>query len=306
LVKQGTATIMISVPSKWCKANNLNKGDEVDVEESENDLRISTSEITKQKKETMISINEENQKELRNILTHLYRKGFDKITIENVSIQSMRNIRNIVEKLLLGFEITEKNGSQCMIENISEPSEGKYGAMLNKVFLIMRESFEMLEEDFETGKLQNLQEMEEIKIQQDRLILFCRRLLIGSYAGENMALEWELLTFLTHIQHAVFYLYKFASENRIKPESQMYSLIKSLNEYFRLLYGVYRNKNIRLIHKINYLKDSYQFGKCIEAIEKGKGKNAVVYSYIRELFRLIQLGTSPLLGEILEENRSKS
>ncbi len=298
LVKQGAATMMISLPSKWIKENKLGKGSEIEVEEKQNELLISTKDTLKHKKELTIEINEENRQDIKNILTHAYRKGFDKITINNADPGLSNDIRNAI-KLLLGFELTEKEGKKCIIENISEPLEQKYEIMLKKVFMIIKETHEIIEEDFRQEKLKSMKEIEEIKEQQDKFILFCRRLLFKEKT-EKM-LDWEFLTFLMHIQHSYFYLYKYASENKIKPEKNMTEQFEELKEYFSLLEDAYYNKNIKSIHKINSLKQKYQFGKCLSLIEKSKGKNAVVYSYLKELFRLTQLGTSPILSEVIEK-----
>lgn len=298
LVKQGAATMMISLPSKWIKENKLEKGDEIDLEEKQNELLISTKQSLKQKKEITININEENKQDITNILTHIYRKGFDKITINNIDSDLSKEIRNSV-KLLLGFEITEKQGKKCIIENISEPLEQKYEIMLKKIFLILKETHEIIQEDFKQENLKSIEEINEIKEQQDKFILFCRRLLVKEKSEK--LLDWEFLTFLMHIQHTYFYLYKYAFENKIKPEKPILNLLEKLKDYFSLLEDAYYNKNIKSIHKINSLKREYQFGACLKEIEKSKNKNSVLASYIRELFRLIQIGTSPILSKIIEK-----
>lgn len=298
LVKQGAATMMISLPSKWIKANKLEKGDEINLEEKGKELIINTEKTTKEKKEIIIKINEENKHDIKNILTHLYRKGFDKVTIENINPELLKEIR-VITNLLLGFELTEKTSAKCVIENISEPLEQKYDIMLKKVFLIIKETQDIILNDFEKEKF-NINEIEETRNQQDKFILFCRRLLTKQNP-ENIFLEWELLTFLMHIQHAYFYLYKYASENKIKTDKEITNLLKELKSYFSLFEDAYYNKNIKSIHRINNLKKQYQFGSCLKLIEKSKGKETVIYSYIRELFRLIQIGTSPILSEVIEK-----
>jgi len=297
LVKQGATTMMISLPSKWIKANGLGKGDEIDIEEKQNNLLISTKEGLKQKKEITININNENKQDLTNILTHAYRKGFNKIIIENIDSSLLKEIRNSV-RLLLGFELIEKQGKKCIIENISEPLEQKYEIMLKKVFMMIKETQDIIEQDFK-DKFQNIQEIQEIKEQEDKFILFCRRLLVKEKSEK--ILDWELLTFLMHIEHTYFYLYKFASENKIKPEKNIIELLEKLKEYFNLFENAYYNNNIESIHKINNLKTKYQFKECLETIKKSK--NPVLASYIRELFRLMQIGTSPILGKILEKTK---
>jgi len=299
LVKQGAATLMVSLPSKWIKENNLGKGDEVEVEEAGRELILSTKELAKGRQEVTIKISEENKQNIKNILTHLYRRGFDRIVLENIDVILLKEIRAITNNLLLGFELTQREGKKCIIENISEPLEQKYEIMLKKVFSIIQETQSIVLNDFQQGKFQNIEEIEEIRNQQDKFILFCRRLLIRE--KNNNLLEWELLTFLMHIEHSYYYMYSYALENKIKTDKEIIILLKELNNYFSLFYDAYYKKEIECVNKINKLKTKYQFGECFKALEKAKGKEIVIFSYIREIFRLIQIGTSPILAEILEK-----
>jgi len=156
-------------------------------------------------------------------------------------------------------------------------------------------------EDARKNKFDNFKEIGEIRDQQDRLILFCRRLITKERAETNPLLNWELLTFLMHIQHSYYYLYQYASKNKVKLSKETIDLLNDLEEYFRLYESSYFNKDLDSVNKINKLKTKYQFGECFKALEKSKGNETVILSYIREIYRLMQIGTSPILGEILEK-----
>jgi len=299
LVKQGAATMMISLPSKWIKHNSLDKGDEINLEEKENNLVITTEQTLKSKQEITIEMTKENRGNLKNILTHIYRRGFDKITIKNIDSDILKELRDIVQ-ILLGFEIIGKDANKCVLENISEPTENKYESILKKVFVIIKEDQDIILNDFKTNKYVNKQEIEESRIQGDRFVLFCRRLLIKEKNEEDAVLEWELLTSLMRVHHGFYYMYKYASENNVKVETEVVELLGHLKDYFELFFDAYHNKNINSIHKINDLKKKYQFGKSIDHLERSKGKNTVLHSYIKECFRNIQLATSPIYGMIFD------
>lgn len=305
LVKQGAATLMVSLPSKWIKENKLGKGSEINLEEKQNELLISTEEARKQKKNIIIGITPKNKKDIKNILTHVYRKGFDNITIKGIERDSVNEIKNITNNLLLGFEVSKLESKEVVIENISEPSREKYSIILKKTFDIIKEAQDIMIEDFKSGSFKNYHEMENIRNQQDKYILFCKRLLIKENYIDNKLFEWELLTFLMHILHKYYYFYSYLSKNKIKVEKQMISLLEELKEYFNLYVRAYYDKDIENIHSINNLKDKFQFGEALKLIEKSYGKNSVAYCYIREIFRLIQIGASPILGEILEVDMNK-
>ncbi len=296
LIKQGGGGFTIYLPKKWVDKKGLHEGDIVDVKEIDSSLIIG-SEI-KGREEIIIEINEENKEDIGAILTHAYRRGFNRVILKGVDSGLARKARQVTKDLLLGFEITGKSEKEVKIENISEPTEQKYDVMLRKIFLIIKETQNMIIEDFQ-HIYENWDEIEEMRKNQDKFILFCRRLLIKEKYEKEPVLEWELLTFLMHIEHAYFYLYKYAKENKVKIDKNAVELLKKLEEQFSLYQDAYFHKNIENLYKIMKQKTKFQFGKCLELIEKSKGKNAVISSYIRELFRLQQIGCSPILSKNL-------
>ena len=70
-----------------------------------------------QKKIADITITDKNKNDIKIILTHLYRKGVDKIQLKNVDENIIREIKDDTTKLLLGFEMTEQSEKSCTIEN---------------------------------------------------------------------------------------------------------------------------------------------------------------------------------------------
>ena len=234
------------------------------------------------------------------MLTHAYRKGFDVIEIKGIDKEGLSELRQLIEKTMLGFEIVKSFKNEAVMENISEPHHQKFETIMSKIFDNIKETFEIIVDEAKNNKFANFQEIESIKNQQDRFILFCRRI-ISRQKIESAETNWELLTFLTHIQHSIYYLYEYLNKNKIKISKETKEKLNQLNDYFNLYYKAYSEKNLQYINTINNQKNKYQFGECLKLIEKSKGKETVVASYIREIFRLIQIGTSPILTEILEK-----
>jgi len=199
----------------------------------------------------------------------------------------------------LGFEITEKSARSCVVENISEPTEEKYEVMLKKIFFINNEMIEVILNDFENGDFKNSGEIDEMKKLQDKLILFCRRLVIADKYDKHQVLSWELLTFLMHISHSLSYFYSYAEKHKIKKDNGLIKMLKALGEYFELYRAAFYQEDIRSVHRINTLKKKYQFGQCLDMIERAHGKRAVAYCYLKDVFRLIQIGTSPILSKVI-------
>ena len=294
---------MVSLPSQWIKEHQLQKGDEIELEERRGKLEIATEALSKEKKEVTIQITKENKQDLkRNMLTHAYRKGATKIIIKGKNKDIRKDISSTTNNVLLGFEIIEMTPEKIVIENISEPSKAKYDVMLRKTFQIIQETQDLIISDFEKNSFKSLQEINELRDQHDRFILFCRRLISKEVPRKDPLLEWELLTFLMHIQHKYQFLYDYVSKNKIIKNNEIISLLKATKEYFSFYEKAYWNKDINYIHKINEIRKEFYFGKCLKALEKSKGNSTIILNHIREILRMIQIGTSPVLASLLEKS----
>jgi len=301
LVKQGTATLMVSLPAKWIKQQELEKGSQVEVEENNNSLRITIAK-EKSKKEMILKLTEENKKDLQNILTHAYRNGFQIIKIENINKEIIMEAQQIVDKELLGFEITHRSEKECVIENVSEPSNKKYLDLLKRAMSLVKETHVSVVQDIKSGKYDSSLEVKAMREHLDKIILFCRRVLLNE-SQEEVVLSWELLTFLMHIEHKYYYLYEYTKTKKFKADKDISDIFEDLGKYYSLLDDAITNKDITSIHKINTLKKEYHFGEIPKIIEKSNGKKAMVLCHINELFRLIQISSSPVLSIILNTSK---
>lgn len=297
LIKQGGGGLTVYLPKKWVDKKGFREGDNVNITELDNTLLIGSP--AKGKEEVSIKITKENASDLKTIITHAYRRGFDRIILEGDIPPVLLEVKHISKNVLLGFEITEKDSHKLLLENISEPTDEKYDILLRRIFLIIKESLDLVAQDFKSGKFSNLSEMEEMRNHLDQLVLFCRRLIIKERYSKDSVISWELLTFLMHIDHAVYYLYEYSSKNSLKKDGSITSMFEELKSYFDLYYNAYYQSNVDCIHKINALRRK-QYGKCLYAIEHSSGKKSVAHSYIREIFRLIQIGSSPIMSLILK------
>jgi phosphate uptake regulator len=141
LVKQGAATMMISLPTKWIKENNLGKGDEVDVNEFEKDLIIS-KEFRNAKKETEITITSPLVTAVRIMITNAYRADYHKVKVNYKDKKVYSIIKELVDEQLLGYEIIKKEENYCVIENIASLSETQFDNIFSKLLMNVEETFD--------------------------------------------------------------------------------------------------------------------------------------------------------------------
>jgi len=292
LIRQGSGGFTIYLPKGWVEKQGLSNGEEVSLSENNGDLIINTS--SKQKTEETIALTEKSRRNLKNILTNLYRKGVDIIKLQNVNNQTLDSIRQTLP-LLLGFEVIETSENTAILENISEPASKKYDVLLRRIFLIIKETQRVIIS--EAKKEQHSSEVEEHRKNLDKFVLFCKRVSIKKRSNKDPIAQWELLTFLTHINHAQYYLFK-SMEGFIADEETK-KLLEEVENYFELYYRAYFLSDSKYVLEINAHKPHFE--ELPKAIENSTGKKALVLSQIQELFRMIQLGTSPILMSISQE-----
>lgn len=299
LVKQGNNALTVTLPKKWLDGRGLKPGDEINVVELNSNLLLSAEVVGK--KEYVLTLTGETYRYLRLKLTHLYRRKFDKIEIKNIDFETIQKISRTCQDSLFGFDIVAQNETSCTIENIGEPEDSKYDAVLRKVFLLIKETYLLIKNDLSSGKYVSENIIQEHRNRHDKYVYLCKRILYSEFSNRKHTLEWELLTFLMHIQHALYYLYEVAKNNKIKMSEQTTVLFSDLVLYFDLLYDAFYQKDVKKIHEIDLLKDKYQYGSCYKLLKQAKGNEVLLLAHIRELFRLIQISTSPIMALILEE-----
>ncbi|PIN90088.1 hypothetical protein COU61_02850, partial [Candidatus Pacearchaeota archaeon CG10_big_fil_rev_8_21_14_0_10_35_13] len=293
LIKQGGGGFTIYLPKKWVDKKKLKAGDMIKISETETALIVGSD--IKEKKETTITINEDNEHDIKHLLTHAYRMGVDKIRLKYDDKKYCKEVRKLVSHLLLGFEITKTTDEVMTIENITEPEAERYETILDKAFMVIEETITNTKESLSSGKY-DWEEMNELRNLTDKYLIFCRRLLTLEKYEKNIALEWEMLTFMMHIQHTTYYLYKYSHDNKIKALKKYEEEMTNLEITFKEYSEAYKKKSVELIHKINSSREKHLFGMLLTSMEKSKGKETVIYSYIKEILRLIQIGTSPILS----------
>jgi len=287
LVQQGSSTMMVSLPSKWIKTNQLGKGKEIELEEERNKLVISTDSL--QKKGVELSLVSNSESYIRTILTNMYRKGYEKIKINFKDKSSLKIIEDITERQLIGFEVIKKSEKHCEIENITEPSKEQFENIFSKMTMNIEELF-LTTEAFFQGEKREFEETEDKIKEFDN---FCRRI-TEKEGTENKELLLFFHSELMHGQRDIYHLLKFLQKNKSKVGKEELELLKKSKLMFSLLLEAYKNKKLETIEKIHELEtESYKKGYLLL---EDKKSNPVVIHHLLNSIREFYLASSPLTG----------
>ena len=296
LVKQGAATLMISLPAKWVQHHHLNKGSEINIEQVEDSLMISSSTIDI-KKEASIELSDSTESSIRTLITNTYRKGYDKIKVKFSNEKQFKILEDVIKTRLIGFEIIKKSQHDCSVENITEPSPDQFETLIRKIFYNIQDLFEITK-----ARLTNPISFEDIEAIEERIQKydnFCRRVITKKgIHNQNSELLWTFLTLLIHAQREI-YIMNIAINSKIPISEKTTALLEEARKLFELIQKAYIDKNPASINQVHSLEKELIYKKSYPLLERIKGKEAIFIYHIASSIRQFYLSTSPLLGLIL-------
>ncbi len=300
IVRQGAATMMVSLPSKWVKKVHLEKGDEVDIEELDGNLLISKEKI-KLRKETTITVTNLTESAIRVVIWNAYRTGYDRIVVQFHDERQYAALKHTIKTYLIGFDITKKEKNHCIVENITEPSEQQFDVLFRKILQNISLLIRLTEE-----RLQDKKGVEDYNELEDNILQyynFCLRVIGKKYiSGSEAILWWLFITQIAHGQRELYHLNRFLDSNRV--EFRNAAFYENLKRIFVLLNDGYIKKDIPSLEQIHELEKKMLYKDFYSITPKNK-KEHVILHHIASAIRNFYLASSPLMGLLLSSNTSK-
>ncbi|MFA6888095.1 MAG: AbrB/MazE/SpoVT family DNA-binding domain-containing protein [Candidatus Woesearchaeota archaeon] len=294
LIKQGLGAVTITLPIQWVKERNLSAGTEVDVNETDEGILIS-SQFLKKEKAITVDVSSYNDRMIMNMIYQSYRLGYDTIILLFANEEQYEAIQRITPTLI-GFEITERKQNSCVLQNIAEPNEDKFEIMLRKIFLQTLQFSEEIKNYLTTGNSEK--KFIDEKLQIDKLTNYARRAIIRTKQGGNKAsLLYEIVSKLSIISHGYFYLYEYVHKTKKKRvfEKRISEHLTKTNNLLKKYYDAFYKKDLDELYKIGAEKIEL-FKENNILLESSKGEICVMLSYIREIIRNIQLIATATIG----------
>ncbi len=261
LIKIGNSTLLLSIPREWVIANNLTKGDEVEVLTDQDKLSVWCN--SKIKKEKIILDVTKFKEMLPRLLYALYKGGIDELELRSNDPEFFEQIRSVVWKDTVGFEVIEQGDKFCKIVNVSGKMED-FPTILRRLFLvtltISEETTYLLKKN---GSMKNIIFLEQ---ENNRMTSILIRAInkYGSYGFKKIGPLYYMIQELEKIADQYKYMALHFSENatrkQIKPE-----LLQIMNEstsYLRQIYELFYSMNSSEVHNIKISRQ-----KLIEKIK---------------------------------------
>jgi len=142
LIAHGPSSLTVALPHKWVAKHHLQKGDSVHVEDDDQGLRIAILP-SERKKEMTITVSHHDWPAILTLLTTIYRRGYDEITVHYETPEEYQHIATAV-RTLLGYAVMENRKGTCIIKSLPTQLEQDFETLFRRVFLILLQQAEDL------------------------------------------------------------------------------------------------------------------------------------------------------------------
>ncbi len=245
LIKQGGGGLTFYVPKKWTDKQNLKAGDELNIQESDNELHISAQDKTKQLKELTVKIAKENKNRIRTIISSAYRRGYDQIYLVTEHDMSLVEINHIVDTLL-GFVVTEQTEKRIVIKNIMADNFEDTDAIINKLFITIKFFMQAVIDYIESGGKDS--ELIELSKSIIKLRDYSQRMIHITEHGDDRSYEYHTLVFVAEKLAGNF---KQLIRNKPKNKKDCLKELDLVYDYFSTLFEAYLKRKIESVININ-------------------------------------------------------
>ncbi len=243
VIQIANSTQLISLPRKWSLKYNIQKGDELDVEEQGNKILIGTEKGFKLEK-VDLDINNLEPMILRCIVA-LYKRGIDEIKIIFDNPELIKSIQVAIGKEAVGYEITEQSKNYCIIKHVSGELE-EFDPLLRRTFLLLISMAEESLEAIKKGEFERLKSIAFLEEANNRFTTTCRRMLNKKGYGDNRNLGplYYIIEELENIADQYKYLCtNLPNIKNKKINKEILSVYQQVNDVVKNFYEFYYKFN---------------------------------------------------------------
>ena len=234
LVKQGQRALTVTLPSSWVEKNNLHQGDEIDLDEIDESLSIST-EKKQSTKEITVDVSGLMPRLADRFMARAYQKCYDKITINFDEPELMLAVKNKVQELM-GFEVLNISKNEIEVQVISTQLDLNFDVMLRRAFLILMDMAKTCHDAWKLNDKKSLENIYHQDFDVNRFLYFCLRYLNKS--NKIMSFGRSILYYLIESMEDLGDELKELGKNlaKLKPDKEVLAIINKMNEMFRISY----------------------------------------------------------------------
>lgn len=238
VIKQGSSTLTLSLPSKWTRRFGIKAGEEIEVVEQGQRLMVSTPRTAGQHRESLDLTGVQNIP--RRILASYYIKGSDEVEICLASRDQAKRLQARI-RTLQGFEIVEQTKDAMVVKDVTGAAPVDVDQLVRRIFHMVstvgKESLQAFK-----ARQTDLEYLEEMEGSINRFAELCYRSINkqGSETYAKITSLYSICWLLEAVADEIKEILAFIRENDVKlsPDTvKVYSLLLDLIRSFEDLYS---------------------------------------------------------------------
>jgi phosphate uptake regulator len=275
-ILMGGKTHVISLPLKWVKKYGVTKGQELNLEEKQNSIIVSTESKPKTKEIELNLKKADSSTIIKNIVS-CYQLGYNFLNLKfnptciNHKTGQEVPTNKIIEgtcNQLIGFEIVEQTENYIHLKDLTDNSINEFNNILRRTFLLLNTFGKETHKFLKTGKSEDLHQKH---IQIRKYTNYCQRYLNIFGYDDKTTLYTELLFNLEEISRT----YRFITKEQVKLKPQTLKMLKKTTliqeDYYKLFYKFSHRKTSDII------KERIELFKQINTISKTLPKQDLIF-----------------------------
>ncbi len=232
VIKLGSNSLLVSLPSAWARKHGITKGAELSVEEKEGGLVLSSASAPTG---TTTSLDITNLHPIvKRALGALYKKGYDEFTIHFTDHDELELAHEVIREEFIGFEVVQHGKNHLVVREISQPHPDQFDTVLRRQFLVIKDYAQETHTALSTKDHAWLKRLILRDKDVNKLADFCRRL-INKYQNGKTGLYF-IVEQLEKISDRYKDISAYASAKSIVPSKALLQAYKDVNAYLDEFY----------------------------------------------------------------------
>ena len=303
VVKHGSATLTISIPSKWAKKFAVKSGDELEIDEEEGSIIIKSPAYHDSVKETAIDLGQMSVLG-RRCLIALFKGGCDTIRITYPNPQVFNEIVMPTLNEFIGFEIMQQSEKHCVIKEISGLTDNtELDSLIRRMFLLIISLSDDCAAAIESGNHELLNDLISRDVTINRVANFSRRLLYkrGSVRAKDLPMTYYIIEELENLGDEYKYMCRYLHENNLKIKNpEVYKIMRQANGLIREFHTLYFKFSFDRADKLTCDRDD-TIRSIVKAFETKSVADVRVLDHLARISNIISNMLGPLLTMRLPE-----
>ena len=171
VIKLAEKTLVVSLPASWVRANKVNKGDELFLEDQQSKIVISKSSPDTK---SSVSIDGDSLGPLlKRTIWQIYHSGIDRVNVTAKKPETIQAVNDALNQVL-GYHVIEQQGHTMVIEDLAKP-EQDVEVLFRRFLLLVKTMIDDGTAAIEKNNLDQLEAISKRDIDVNKFAHLCMR-----------------------------------------------------------------------------------------------------------------------------------